>query len=200
MQRMNEKPFSWSSMKKLSMLIALCIGLLIPACQLSERFADHELLLEYVFRFSEKCHQRSFYELKGDAVDYLVQASDFAANYNYLLVSTQSGKSISQLNYGEKIRGFRVLTEPKEQERWLFVTHNDQKRTTLTGFRYEWKQTLRRFEKKFEGIERVLQEGEPRDREWYGNIEPLFIEDIDLTAGWSWSAAETTAFHTIRGA
>lgn len=179
MQRMNKKPLSWSSMKKLSMLLALCIGLLIPACQLSERFTDHELLLDYVFRFSEKCHQRAFHDLKGDEVDYFIQASEFAANYNYLLMSTQSGKNISQLNYGTKIRGFKVLTEPKEKDRWLFVTYNDQKRTTLTGYGYEWKRTLQRVEKRFEGIERTFEEGEPRNREWYGNIEPLFIEDID---------------------
>jgi signal transduction histidine kinase len=120
-----------------------------------------------------------FEDLKGDSKDMFLFAFTGASPQNHLIVFDLNFKAISQVNHHYPIRGIKVITNPLTDQNLLFYTFNDQRRVYLQALKYEWTKPLKREDWMFEPIERTDRLIDNPDYEWFANIIPEFIEDID---------------------
>lgn len=166
-------------MKKLLFLVLVLVCLCIPGCRFNQVFNTHELSPCQITSKKEPSYNWSFKSLADNDYDYLLSVGQQGNNSHMLLVRDQAGKDISQINIGPKIRGISALTDPRDKSRWLFLSVNDQRKVTLSGYHYIWGRNLKREEKNFEAIPRTDKLIGRTDYEWYGNLSPQLLEDID---------------------
>ncbi|MCB5247198.1 MAG: hypothetical protein LHW57_04140 [Candidatus Cloacimonetes bacterium] len=170
-------------MKKILLLIVALVLLSIPGCRFSKSYNTHELKLSGISRRKEVAYSWRFGDLAGKGYDHQLSAAPIAATAHMLLVRDQIGKDISQINLPQKIRGVNVLADPRDHSPWLFLSVNDQKATSVLGFKYVWENVLKREEKVFAAIARTDSLINRADFEWLGNLRPVLLEDIDQDGG-----------------
>jgi signal transduction histidine kinase len=166
-------------MKKLCILGCGAITLFLGGCLLRQRFLTHELNVQMVRKHSSTMHLWEFADLRGEGYDYFLGSDRQPGNYQALYVTDLQGKVISQYNLGQSARVIKVLTDPNLQRPWIFVSFNDQRRVALVGVGYLWRIPLQREEKLFESIPRTDDRIDDPRVEWYANISPDLLEDID---------------------
>lgn len=170
-------------MKKFLVLVAGLVALGIPSCRYSRSFNTHELGPGQVTPRRDVSYNWTFGDLSGNNYDHLLSAAPQGTNIHMLLVRDQIGKDISQINFSQPLRGVTVLTDPRNQNRWMFLSVNDQKATTVHGYHYIWENRLKREDKAFAAIARTDSLINRPDFEWYGTLFPKLLEDIDNDGG-----------------
>ncbi|HPH61235.1 MAG TPA: hypothetical protein PLX72_06300, partial [Candidatus Syntrophosphaera sp.] len=155
-------------MKKFLVLVAGLVALGIPSCRYSRSFNTHELGPGQVTPRRDVSYNWTFGDLSGNNYDHLLSAAPQGTNIHMLLVRDQIGKDISQINFSQPLRGVTVLTDPRNQNRWMFLSVNDQKATTVHGYHYIWENRLKREDKAFAAIARTDSLINRPDFEWYG--------------------------------
>ncbi len=165
-------------MKQSLLLLVAVVCLIMPACRFGQSFNSHELSPGQVTLRKEPAYSWTFADLGRNGYEHLLSAAP-TASHSMLLIRDQSGKEISQINYSHKIRSMAVLTDPRNEQQWMFLGVNDQKHTTLNAFHYIWESTLGRMEKSFEAIARTDTLIDRPDYEWFGTLTPRLLEDID---------------------
>lgn len=166
-------------MKKLFFLCVCLVALSIPGCRFSQSFNTHELAPGGITRRKEIAYNWVFADLTGTSYDHLLSAAGQGSNPHMLLVRDQIGKDISQINFSQPVRGITVLTDPRDQSQWMFLSVNDQKFTTLNAYHYNWESLLKREEKNFAAIARTDELIGRADYDWVGTLFPKLLEDID---------------------
>ncbi|MBW6513779.1 MAG: hypothetical protein K0B87_03360 [Candidatus Syntrophosphaera sp.] len=146
---------------------------------MNESLGVHEFEPGNIYRHDTAVYACQFADLKGNEEELYLVASPHGSQTHMLLLEDQTGKTISQINTRHRIRGVKVLTDPRSQERWIFLSVNDQEQTRIVGFRYTWEHTLKRETRDFEAVARTDSLINTPDYEWWGLIYPEFIEDID---------------------
>ncbi|MDP2173354.1 MAG: ATP-binding protein [Candidatus Cloacimonadaceae bacterium] len=161
-------------------IVPFCFMLIVLfGCQPFRRIVTHELVLEEVNRIDEPVKSWIFGDLKGTEEDFLITADTQAMNLYAICVQNQCGKVVSQINLGAKIRGLRVLSDPRDDSRWLFFTYNDQRSVTIAAAQYQWKIPLQREERMFESILRTDRHLGNPNFEWLAMVYPEILADID---------------------
>lgn len=155
------------------------VCLAIYGCRAGEPFNTHVFKPANIVRHNNKTYLWRYGDLKGDDYEFLLYASKYTERSHHVLVQDQSGRAMSQLNFLHPIRSLEVLHDPRNNDPWLFVCINDQSQTQLTGYKYTWTRTLQREDRQFENIARTDSLIKYKDYEWYGQLYPILLEDID---------------------
>lgn len=166
-------------MKIRVLLCLLAGGLLVSGCGWGGNFDTHEFKPVSISRSNDVSYLWDYAELNENGEDFLISVAPWGTKNNMVLLKDQSGKALSQLNFSYKVRGIKVLEDPRNGRRWLFTTINDQKNTVIYAYGYLWGKVLDRDEKSFESIQRTDSYQDRSDIEWYGMICPILLEDID---------------------
>ncbi|MDZ4181854.1 MAG: ATP-binding protein [Candidatus Cloacimonadaceae bacterium] len=159
------------------LLIVVLIGL--SACRLTRNIVTHEFVLDQVNRIDEPIGSWIFGDLKGSEEDFLITTDTMPMNLYAIYVQHMSGRTVSQINVGAKVRGLRVLTDPRDASHWLFYSYNDQQSVAVSASQYQWKIPLQRVEKVFEGVARTDRHLGNPNVEWFALIYPEHLADID---------------------
>lgn len=166
-------------MKKILILAAVLLALIIPSCRYGKSFLTHEFGPGQITRRSEISYYWQFGDLAGEGYDHHLSAASNSDDAHLLLVRDQVGNDISQINFQHRIRGINVLRDPRDQSGWFFLSVNDQRETSIYGYHYLWEEVLQRQEKSFESIARTDSLIDREDYDWNGSIHPRLLEDID---------------------
>jgi len=166
-------------MKKIFCLVLL-FGVFIIACRgIGKSFKSYEFSDDNIIYKIEPSYYWIFADLKGNGEEYLLSASVTKPDIQTLLIKDQTGKTITQINFTDKIRNIKVLIDPRNQDRWLFTSINNQESTRIKAFKYIWENQLKREEKDFESIARMDTLKKWKSIEWVGTINPILLEDIN---------------------
>ncbi len=166
-------------MKKVLICSACIILILLQGCGGEKRFLTHKLRIADITRNDAPVHSWLFADLKGEGAQFYISAESINAKFHAVLVKDLDGRIISQINVPHKVRGLKVLNDPRNGSCWLFYSFNDQHRVTVAAVNYIWQVPLQRQEKVFEGIGRTDRHQDNPDLEWYANIQPELLADID---------------------
>ncbi len=165
-------------MKKAHLLLLFCL-LLVGGCRLGNRIDTHELELVKANRHDTKVNAWIFADLKGDEADYLISTDTQFPKIHSMYVLDLKGKVISQTTLANVIRNHYVLQDSATNDRWLFYSYNDEQRIYLDAIKYTWQVPLQRETKKFESLNRSdYGMGRP-DYEYFGQLAPVILADID---------------------
>jgi signal transduction histidine kinase len=154
----------------------------------------HQLVLDHQARFETKIDYWKACDLNADQVDEIIACAHNDRD-SHLLICSQSGAIISQLNAPYQIRSFEIVANPRDQQKWLFYSFNDGHRIYYRAVTYTWIQSLKRTEHEFEAIpSNGLYPNSPR-YVWSGSLNTRLIGDIDgdgrdevIATGWeTWS-------------
>lgn len=151
----------------------------MSACRLTRNIVTHEFVLNKVNRIDEPIGSWIIGDLKGSEEDFLIMTDTKPMNLYAIYVQHRSGRIVSQINVGAKVRGLRVLTDPRDASHWLFYSYNDQRSVTVSASQYLWKIPLQRVEKDFESISRTDRHLGNPNVEWFAVIYPEILADID---------------------
>ena len=155
------------------------ISLLVLSCTNLDPFPTHKFTLRESKLLDEKPRASVFADLKDDHADMFIYAFTGAGIQNHLIVSDINLKAISQVNLLHPIRNIKVIKNPSTNQNLLFYSYNDQSRVFLNALKYEWTTPLTRVDWAFEPINRTDTLMDRPEYEWFANITPEFIEDID---------------------
>lgn len=162
-----------------SLWVLLLSMLLTAGCRLYDKILTHKYVLESASVGGIEPSSVIMADLEGRGVELQVASYSQYQDVHWIIVGDRYGKAISQINTGRKVRGMRVLADPRDNSQWLFYSFNDHRRVALTGIRYEWTIPLQRHEKVFESLGRERTPKEWLDREWFALIYPQILRDID---------------------
>ncbi len=160
-------------------IFILFIALLTCACGGKAPFPTYQFKLISTKKQDVKMTNWVFSDINGDNIDELIYSGSTEQSINHLFVSNQSLKTFSQFNSQSKIRSFKVLNHPGQNNNWLFYTYNDGRFVYLSAALYEWSVPLKRQDFRFESIARKDKYMDVPSVEWYAVIYPLMIGDID---------------------
>ncbi|MDD4310206.1 MAG: ATP-binding protein [Candidatus Cloacimonetes bacterium] len=164
-------------MKKCFLL--LYIVFTISGCRIARRIDTHEFYPLEVNRHDTIIQGWIFADLKGDDTEYLISWDSSSSTTNSIYVEDTKGKVISQINSLHKFRSVTVLPDPKDNGRWMFYTSNNGNTVFLEAAKYNWQIPLQRETKRFESIARNDAAMHNPDLEYYGQISPVILDDLD---------------------
>lgn len=166
-------------MRRILYLSLALTALIIPSCRISQGYNSREFSPGSISLTKDPAYNWKFGDLNANNTDYLITAASYSSESHYVLIRDQNGKEISQISFRHKVRGIKVLTDPRDQKRWIFLSVNDQKSTTVSAYHYIWENSLKRENKDFEAIPRTDALISRTDYEWFGQVSPVLLEDID---------------------
>jgi len=120
-----------------------------------------------------------FADLIDNHNDVLISLESSSATLHSIFVKETSGKILSQINLPYKVRSLNVLTDKRDNSHWLFYAYNDQRAVFLDAVSYTWKVPLQRENRRFESIPRTDQRINDPRIEYYGQVSPKYLDDID---------------------
>lgn len=166
-------------MRSIAVSVMALMAILLAGCRPPGHFHTHVLNPLYKHVLDSPATYWIFADLQGNEEEYFIATDNQFGNINSLYVFHPNGKTISQLAMSQKFRGLRALTDPRNGNRWLFYSFNDQRRVTVTGLKYTWEVPLKREEKLFESIARTDARIDDPSLEWFALVYPEILEDID---------------------
>jgi nitrogen-specific signal transduction histidine kinase len=152
---------------------------LISGCRYFNHIDTHQLELVEVNRNDNQLKGWIFADLKGDENDFFIGMDSQEPNLHALYVMDQKGKVISQTNSTEPFRSVKVLPDQRDNSRWMFYSFNNKKKVYLNAARFIWQTPLQRENKSFESIDRVNIQPRLSQIEYYGQIIPEILDDLD---------------------
>ncbi|HNQ44359.1 MAG TPA: hypothetical protein PKI59_08005, partial [Candidatus Cloacimonadota bacterium] len=142
-------------------------------------FFTYDFRLASSNRYDAEIIHWNFGDLRGDNYDYLI-TSDRNIAAASIYVHNQQGKIISQINVPEgRIQVLEVLSDPRDNSRWLFFSYNDQKKAYLQAAKYDWQIPLQRHMKSFESYPRMDALMKVPAYQWMGAFIPKLLQDVD---------------------
>ena len=166
-------------MRSLSRLLLVLAMAITAGCIPLGRYPTHILEPQFKHVLDAPFGSWTFSDLRGNEEDFFIATDNQHGNINSLYVFRPNGSIISQFAMSQKFRALNSLVDPRNGSRWLIYSFNDQRRTTMNGVKYTWDVPLKREEKSFESIARTDSLINDPSREWYGQIYPDILEDID---------------------
>lgn len=163
--------------KSYALLYVLLV--LLASCRVMPGIDTHELQPVDINRHDTALSGWMFADLKGDEVDYFIGRDTSLPGIHSIYVEDLKGKVISQINSTSPFRSVECVVNPTDNSRWLFYSYNDQKTVYLDAAKYDWQIPLKRESKKFEPILRNDEAISNPKIEYFGQITPQFMEDID---------------------
>lgn len=164
-------------MNKLPLWLALFLILLVSGCALFDRFLTHQAQPVIKSVADSPVHLRTFADLRGDGGDLMITSSMWKDGICANIISKLDGKAVSQINSGDRIRHANVLEDSLRSS--LFLSFNDQHKLWLFEANYAWGDTVKRDNRLYEPIDRVLSFDENASIEWEAIIVPDIMGDID---------------------
>ncbi len=164
-------------MNKLPLWLALFLILLVSGCGLFDRFLTHQAQPVIKSVEDSPVHLRTFADLRGDGGDLMITSSMWKDGICANIISKLDGKAVSQINSGDRIRHAKVLEDSLRSS--LFLSFNDQHKLWLFEANYAWGDTIKRDNRLYEPIDRVLSFDENASIEWEAIIVPDIMGDID---------------------
>lgn len=152
---------------------------LISGCRFFSHVDTHQLELVEVNRHDNQLKNWIFADLKGDEYDFFIGMDSQEPNLHSLYVMDQKGKVISQTNSTAPFRCVKVLPDLRDNNRWMFYSFNDGKKVYLNAAKFNWQIPLQRENKSFESIDRVNIQPRLSHVEYYGQIIPEILDDLD---------------------
>ncbi len=165
-------------MKRNLYAMIFCL-LFLTGCRINQHIDTHTLALESVKRHETAMQGWIFTDLKGDQTELLLSMDNNAPNIYSIYVNDLKGKIISQINLANRVRSINALTDKRNNNRWMFYSFNDGKQVFLHAVRYTWQVPLQREDKSFEAIPRNDGPDTSYDSEYYGQLYPKVLDDID---------------------
>lgn len=174
-----KKNGSGVDLRSFSRLLLVFVTAILAGCLPLGRYSTHILDPQFKNVLDAPAVSWIFSDLRGNEEDFFIVTDNQHSNINSLYVARPNGSIISQFAMNQKFRCMNALTDPRNGDRWLIYSFNDQKRVTISGIRYTWEIPLKREEKLFESIARTDSLINDPSREWFAQIYPELLEDID---------------------
>lgn len=162
------------------MLVCL---LFLSGCRIVKRIDTHELDLANIKRHESSVSGWIFADLKSDGSELPVFMDANLPNLHSIYVQDLKGKTMAQINSPFKIRNMTSLMDKRDDSRWLFYSFNDQRRVYLDARSYTWKSPLQSEMRSFESIARTDDRIDNPRIEYYGQLYPKYLDDIDGDGG-----------------
>jgi len=159
-------------------LMFICLFVL-SACRNGHRVDTHEFMPVDINRHETNITNWLYADLKGDETDYMITCDTTLPKLSSIYVSDTKGKVVSQINSIYPYRSMKVLADPRDNGRWLFYSYNDKKTVFLDAVKYNWQVPLQRETKHFQSIPREDRAIDNLKIEYFGQISPQILEDID---------------------
>jgi signal transduction histidine kinase len=163
-------------------LMLFCL-LFLSACRIWDRIDTHELDLARIKRHDSSVSGWIFADLKGDGSELPVFMDDNLPNLHSIYVQDITGKTMAQTNSPYKIRNLSSLQDKRDGSRWMFYSYNDQRRVYLDAKSYIWKSPLQSISRSFESLARNDARIDNPRIEYYGQLYPKYLDDIDGDGG-----------------
>lgn len=165
-------------MSKWTILAVICF-LGLSACNTWHRIETHEFLPVDINRHETNLSSWMYADLKGDETDYMITSDTSSAGVSAIYVSDIKGKVVSQINNIHPFRSIKVLADPRDNGHWLFYSYNDKKNVFLDAAKYNWQIPLQRETKRFQSIPRQDRAIDNLNIDYYGQVTPQILDDID---------------------
>lgn len=152
---------------------------LLCSCQIFAKIDTHQVEPVEVNRHDTLLDGWVFADLKGNEADYFIGMDTQQANLHSIYVADMQGKVISQINAQAKFRSVKVLPDGRDNSRWMFYSYNNGSTVFLDAVKYNWQIPLQRESKRFQSIPRNDTYMDNKQIEYYGQIIPEILDDLD---------------------
>jgi len=153
--------------------------LLLTGCRIADRIDTHVLQPKEIKRHESAITSWIYADLKGEGQDLMISTDSNLPNLHSIYIQDIKGTILAQINSPYKIRTMNWLTDSRDNSRWLFYSYNDQKRVFLDARSYTWKSPLQSETQSFESISRTDDKVDDPRLEYYGQLYPKYLDDID---------------------
>lgn len=162
-----------------STVLFLLAFLLVYVSASGHLWQTHELKPVDINRHDGNMTDWIYADLKGDETSYFILSDTKENGVHSLYIEEPKGRVVTQLNSVFPYQGIVVLTDPRDNGRWLFYTYTDQMAVYLNAVKFDWQMPSKRDIKAFARIPRTdVGINNPRIH-YSGQIIPQMLEDID---------------------